>query len=243
MARITLSITAATLALAAVAGSASAVEVITLRSGQVGNAPGSAGQLDDIVTYLPNNPPGVAISAAPFTAADFGGAVAGPAAVVINPYFVWTPGLSDPLARWINFGADLQFNADGTVSGTGNGLPGSALYAVPFIVTTAAATQATINLEYAVDDWLGDWPGVGGNPDGLYINGVSTGHQGAGYAASSFYNATIPVNTGLNYLYFYQRDAGVLVSGLIFSATLTIPTPASAALVGMGGLMALRRRR
>ncbi len=65
--------------LVAVVGLAGAVglcnaEVITLRSGQVGGLPGVAGQPDDIVTFLNNNPPGAAISATPFTAADFSGA-------------------------------------------------------------------------------------------------------------------------------------------------------------------------
>lgn len=231
---LTLAALAAVAALAA-SHAAPAAEIITVRSGQVGGNPGSVGQLDDIVTYLPNNPAGTAISASPFTAADFSGAVSGPAAVVISPYSVWTPGLSDAAARWINY----SLSADGTPFGA----PGSSLYAVPFFVTTANATSAFLQLEFAVDDWFGDWPGSGGNPDGLYINGVSTGYQGAGYAAPSFHNQTIAVNSGLNYLYFYQRDAGVLVSGLIFSATLTIPTPGGVALGAIGLLTMARRRR
>lgn len=54
-----------------------ASQVITLRSGQVGGLPGVAGQQDDIVTFLPNNPPGAAISGAPFAAGDFAGAAGG----------------------------------------------------------------------------------------------------------------------------------------------------------------------
>ena len=236
----------ASLTLCAVAGLASqalGAEVITVRSGQVGGLPGLAGQADDIVTNLPNNPPGGQVSASPFTPADFAGAVSGPAAQVINAYSVWTPGLSDPLARWINWSADITPQPDGTVSGTGYGNPGSALYAVPFVVTTPGATFATLNLELAVDDALGDWFVAGPNPDGLYINGVSTGYQGGNYATPTFHTQVIPVSTGLNYLYFYQRDLGVLVSGLIFSATLTVPAPGAMALLGMGGLVAVRRRR
>jgi hypothetical protein len=238
------------LSLALIAGSllatAANAEVITLRSGQVGGLPGVAGQNDDIVTVLNNNPPGAAISASPFTPAEFAGAVSGAPAQVINAHPAWTPGISDPLARWINYKADVQVQPDGTVAGTGYGSPGSALYAIPFFVTTATATGGFMNIEYAVDDVGGDWyaPYLGGNPDTLYINGVSLGHQGGNYAASTFHSQFIPFGPGWNYLHFYQRDAGILVSGAIFSIVIdVVPTPGAAALVGMGGLVALRRRR
>lgn len=218
-------------------------EVITLRSGQVGGLPGVAGQADDIVTVHPNSPPGGAVSASPFTASDFAAAAAGASATVINAHPAWTPGISDPLARWINWQADIQFNSDGTVSGSGYGSPGSALYAVPFVVTTPLATSATLQLELAVDDALGDWFVTGPNPDGLYINGATTGFQGGNYATPTLHTQSIPVTTGLNYLYFYQRDLGVLVSGLIFSATITVPSPTGIGLLAAGGLFAARRRR
>lgn len=221
------------------------VEVITVRSGQVGGLPGLAGQPDDIVTFLPSNPPGAAISATPFTALDFAGASGGPAARVINPYTpFWTPGISDPAARWINFDGTFA-NADGT-AGSGYGLPGSCLYAVPFTITTVGITSATISLEFAVDDYLGDQLFGGGNPAGLYINGISTGYDGGNYGApTTHFQAITPmVSTGLNYIYLYQRDAGVTVSGLIFSARIeVIPAPGSLALAGLGVLTALRRRR
>jgi hypothetical protein len=230
----------------AASGTALAVEVITLRSGQVAGSPGVAGQSDDIVRFLNGaNPPGGQVSASPFTAADFAGAAGGPAATVINAHPAWTPGLSDPAARWINWQADLTYNSDGTVSGTGYGSPGSALYAVPFMVTTpGGALSATMTLELAVDDALGDWFVAGPNPDGMYLNGVTTGYQGGNYATPTFSSHTFTVNTGLNHLYFYQRDLGVLVSGMIFSATITVvPAPGAAAVLGIGGLMATRRRR
>ncbi|MBL8764962.1 MAG: hypothetical protein JNM07_11895 [Phycisphaerae bacterium] len=214
-------------------------ETIVVRSGQVGGNPGLVGQADDIVTYLPNNPPGGAISPNPFTAADFAGAVSGAAATVIQPYPVWASGLSDTQARWINWSMDAA----------GYGSPGSALYAVPFYVNTTGITQATISLEIAVDDGFGDWLYGGGNPDGLYVNGNSTGCQVGNYSTPSFFfgNITTSVTTGQNYLYFYQRDAGVLVSGLIFSATIDvqgIPTPPAAGMAGAGMMvLGVRRRR
>lgn len=234
---VSLTVFATTLALPALGS-----QIITLRSGQVGGLPGFAGQSDDIVTYLPYNPPGGQVSAAPFTAADFAGAVSGPAAQVINPHPAWTPGISDPLSRWINFHSDL----DASGAGTGYGSPGSALYAVPFFVLGSGTFNAFLKLEYSVDDSLGDWPVSGPNPDGLYMNGTPLGLLGGGYNAPHLFTTTVTVNAGQNYLYFYQRDLGVLVSGLIFSAQLDItqsPAPGSCAILAMGGLAAFRRQR
>ncbi len=230
--------------LATLSSTSARAEVIQLRSGQVGGVPGVAGQADDIVRYNPTTVPGAPLSASPFTAADFAGAVSGPSAVVINPVpFAWTPGISDTSARWINFRADLQVASDGSVSGSGWGVPGSVLYAVPFTVTTPGATMATLNLEYAVDDCLGDYIFGGANTSGLYVNGTNLNYSNFGFNAPYLFSATVPVSTGLNYLYFYQRDVNQGASGLIFSATFTVPTPGAAALLGPGGLMASRRRR
>lgn len=225
-------------------GAAANAEVIVLRSGQVGGLPGFAGQPDDTVRYLNNNPPGAAISPTPFTPADFNGALTGAPATVINAHPAWTPGISDPAARWINFHADLTPQPDGTMGGTGYGSPGSCLYAVPFYVNTVTATGGFLNMEFAVDDNGGDLIFGGGNPAFLYINGVSTGYSGGNYGASTFHSQFIPFSQGWNTIYLYQRDAGVLVSGLIFSITIdVVPTPGAAAMIGLGGLMALRRRR
>ncbi|MBX9737120.1 MAG: hypothetical protein K2X32_09365 [Phycisphaerales bacterium] len=228
----------ASLAVAALLGACAVAnaETITIRSGQVAGSPGIAGQSDDTVTYLPNNPGGAPISAFAFTPADFAGAVSGPAAVVINPVGVWTPGISDTAARWINFG--MYQNTSGF------GLSGSSLYAIQFNVTTPGATFAQLNLELAVDDSAGDLVFGGANPDFLYVNGTPIlSSTTANFAVPTFYNPVIPVNTGLNTLYLYQRDQGLGVSGIIFSATITIPTPGAAAVLGLGGLLATRRRR
>lgn len=233
------------LTLTIAAGSAAAAtQTITLRSGQVGGLPGLAGQPDDIVTFLPNNPPGLPISGSPFTPGDFAGAASGGPAHVINPIFPWTLTISDPQARWINFDGSFV-NPDGS-PGSGLGTPGSCLYAVPFNITLASITNATLSLEFAVDDHLGDFSFGGGNPDGLYINGIPTGYAGGNYATPTFHfqNITSMVNPGLNYLYFYQRDLGVSISGLIFSARIdVVPAPGALAMAGAGGLLAARRRR
>lgn len=232
------------LAMAIAAGAAHASQIINLRSGQVGGFPGIAGQPDDIVTWRPGTPGGAPASGSVFGGADFTGANTGAPAHVINPVSVWTPGISDPLARWINW--DGYFvNPDGS-PGSGNGVAGSVLYAVPFFVTTSSVTFANIKLEYAVDDYLGDSLFGGPNPDGLYINGIPTGYSGGSYATPTIHNQNITamVTPGLNYMYLYQRDAGFGVSGIIFSARIkVVPAPGSLALVGAGGLLAARRRR
>jgi hypothetical protein len=134
----------------AMAGQALAVETITLRSGQVGGLPGVATQLDDIVTFGATVTTGP-LSASPFTAADFNGSSAN-TAVVINPYFVWTPSLTfDPQARWIGTGL---YNQPGLPPDLG--APSSALYRVPFTVTTATITSASLSIAWACDDALGD---------------------------------------------------------------------------------------
>ncbi|MFT3684765.1 MAG: PEP-CTERM sorting domain-containing protein [Phycisphaerales bacterium] len=230
---------------ALVAGSAASAETIVLRSGQSSGVPGTAGQLDDTVRYLANNPPGAPISAFPFTPGDFSGADTGPAAVVINPYTpFWTPGISDPLARWINFRAEGQVLPDGTFGGSGYGSPGSCLFAVPFYVNTIGATGGFLNMEFAVDDGGGDFNWGGPNPAFLYVNGVSTGYTGGNYASSTFHSQFISFSQGWNTIYLYQRDQGVAVSGTIFSITIdVVPAPGAAAALGLGGLGAMRRRR
>jgi uncharacterized protein (TIGR03382 family) len=230
-------------ALALCAGAVSA-EVVTVRSGQVGGLPGTVGQSDDIVRYLPTNPGGAPVSGAPFTPADFAGATGGPAAVVINPVFAWTPGIGDASARWINWQADGQIQPDGTFAGTGFGVAGSSLYSVPFFITTPLATAAQITIEYAVDDSGGDILFGGPNPDFLYVNGGTTGYSGGNYATPTVHTQLIAITSGQNYLHLYQRDAGFGVSGLIFSATIeVVPAPGAAALFGLGALVAGRRRR
>ncbi|CAN5811786.1 hypothetical protein BH11PLA1_BH11PLA1_16780 [soil metagenome] len=230
-------VTSATLSAAfllLVAGSASA-ELITVRSGQSSLVPGSVGQADDTVRYLPINPPGAPVSAAPFTPADFAGALAGPAAHVILPLAPpWTPGISDPAARWINF----------SVEATGYGTSGSSLYAVPFFVTTPGATTGNLNLEFAVDDGGGDALYGGANPSFLYVNGIATGYAGGVYSGSTFHSQSISLSTGWNTIYLYQRDQGLGVSGLIFSLTVDIvPTPGAGTLLALAGVVATRRRR
>ncbi|MBX3365351.1 MAG: hypothetical protein KF866_11385 [Phycisphaeraceae bacterium] len=230
-------------ALTIAASNALALETITLRSGWISNAPGIPSQIEDDITVLAG-PGGTALSATAFTPAQFAAAQSGPFARVITPVSgPWIATLpADPLARWIN----PSFFATGPFF---LGTPASALYAVPFNVTTTGITSATLTLHWACDDTLGGLLAGAGDPNqmGVYINGVPVPIAGGSFSSqSSVFNVNVTglVNTGANTMYLYQRDIGVSVSGLIFSATYNIlPAPGAAGLLGLGGLCAVRRRR
>jgi|GEM_PF-5041287 len=195
---------------------AHAAEIIQIRTGQVGGVPGTCPNPDDGFTYLAG-PCAAPLRSAPFTAANFAAAAAGPPARVITPILVYLPTLAfDPQARWIN---------PQPQPGCVGGIAASALYAYRFTVNTPCNPTAQVQACWAVDDWLGDPAGNGANPVGIYINGVplNPGFSGGNYAAETcFSQTTVPVNTGTNYIYVYQRDLGCSVSGLILSVRLSV---------------------
>jgi hypothetical protein len=190
---------------------------ITIRTGQVGGAPGSCPGTDDSFhAYTPQPQCGQPILSAPFQTADFNAACAAPLAVVITPYTpVWASGLDcDPKARWIASSAD-PLNCSGA--------PASVLYCAQFEAPMGCATADSIRICWAVDDFLGDTPDYPGpNPGGIYLNGVSLGPAFSGPGADQQYSAVaynVPINGGLNSLAVYQRDAGCGLGGLVLSAT------------------------
>ncbi len=191
-------------------------EQITFRSGQSGGVPGLPGQLDDIVNRHPTViSSGLPLSNSPFNAGTwFNPAQTGPKAYVINSISPpWDPTLAcDPLARWINWDQS-PFNA------------ASVLYAVPINVTSSSILGGTLNLCWAQDDILGDPTGWGGaNAMGVYLNGTALPISGGLYTQSTISNINLNgiLQPGTNWLYFYQRDLGVSVSGLIFSGTIDV---------------------
>lgn len=220
-------------------------ETIILRSGQVGGVPGAVGQPDDIMTWggaLFGSGP---LSASPFTAADFNNTVSSPA-VVVQPHPSWVPSLPfDPQARWV--GTRL-FDASFPL-----GAASSTLYRVPFTVTTTGITSAFITIAWACDDGLGDLLYGGANPVGAYLRDgfgnvtALTPVAGLGFGSQSLvtgYTITGAITTGLNELFLYQRDQGGAPSGTIFSAEIVVvPTPSALSVLGIGGLLASRRRR
>lgn len=217
----------------------SLAETITLRSGydETAGTPLSPGQLDTNVTYFAKPGSTTPLSTSPFSA-EYGWAAGGSPAVVVNPYPGWIPSISDSDARWINFEI-----------ANGYGRSGTALYAIPFTVTTPSPTFATLYFRWAVDDTTGDQTAPGNyhgpNPYGLYLNGAPLSYLPFGRfnmeqntAISPIYN----VVTGTNILYVYQRDLHYQASGLIFSTTIEVaPEPASCVLLGLVGLLMRRR--
>lgn len=229
------------------ASGAGAVETITLRSGQVGGLPGLPTQIDDSVTFG-NTVTSGPLSASPFAAADFNASSANPA-IVIAAYSSWLASLTfDPQARWIGTGL---YNADPFQPNLG--APSSALYRVPFSVTTTGITSATLSIAWACDDSLGDLLWGGANTVGGYLRDPSgnvtilTPVAGGGYGIETQVinlNITGAIDTGLNELFLYQRDQGFGISGLIFGAEMrVVPTPGPAALAGLATLIAASRRR
>ena len=232
----TLSLCAAALAVLSTFTSARALEVITLRSGQYLGSPGVAGDPDDIVNYYTE---GAVAPIATVFDTEFAAADTGPVALVVDPHPLWLPSLpADPLARWINW--DVGPAPGGTLGFP----PASALYSARFNVTTPGTSSASLKVYFAVDDLLGDTGFGGPNPEGMYMNGTPlTASFGGNIAAQTSYSASVTVNQGLNHLYFYDRDVGAAVSGLIFSATIVIPEPATWLLLVSGSGLALLRRR
>jgi hypothetical protein len=164
-----------------------------------------------------------------FTPADFSAAGSGPAAFIIANNPAWIATLpSDPLARWISTSAN----------GAGEG--GTALYAIDFTLA-GAASSATLDLHYAVDNALG-----GGPNQGVFLNGtqVSGNSTGAGFTSESFLlrNDVAPLLVaGNNTLFINATDQGG-PGGLIFSATIEtvpIPEPAGLLLLAIGSFAAL----
>jgi hypothetical protein len=202
--------------LAIVVPTTSALAATTIiRTGQVAGAPGSCGGLDDNFHYFaPNVNCGQPIVSAPFQAADFAAACAGPQAAVISPTSLpWIASLPcDPDARWIG---------SSVIPGSCYGAGVSVLYCAPF--SSQCTVADSIRICWAVDDFLGDDPSFGGpNPGGVYINGVDLGPAFSGPGSNPQYSAVaynVPLNLGANNIEVYQRDAGCSVSGLILSAT------------------------
>jgi hypothetical protein len=182
---------------------------IVLRSGNI-----TPPALDPTITFLVE--PNFSCTTpfpAPFTAADFAAADAGPSAWAVVARNEWTPTLQcDPAANWISI--DPQSSQR------------SALYSIPFTVNVDVADPCCIQYAqiyfcWMADDLLGDsgsFPGP--NPLGVYLNGVGLPIAGGGYTTEQgiIVDITTLLRCGENRLYVYDRDAGCGVAGAIFTA-------------------------
>jgi len=191
--------------------------VLEFVSGQYQGAPQAIGGPVDNAVCLGNGVPLNAYQATPFSIGDFLAACQqGTAPVVVLPQPLWLPGLAcDPEARWINQ----------TAGPLGYGQPAqSTLYCIPIPITQPFC-NVQLDLCWAADDYLGDPSGP--NTIGAYINGapLSAAFSGGNFATESSVSMNVTnwmSNVGMNYLVLYQRDAGALVSGIIYSARFTI---------------------
>jgi len=191
----------------AVAVGASA-ETIVMRSG---NAP--IGNPDPQINMLVGTG-ATPLSGSLFTSADFAAACAGRPAIVITPHPAWLQQLPcDPAAQWI--GTDPVAT------------PASALYCQPFNVQTCCIKSATLSFCWSADDALGDGIYGGPNLDGVYINGVAVtpSINTGSYATQTQVfgvDVTSLLHCGTNELEVYNRDAALVVSGVIYSVTIDI---------------------
>ncbi len=189
------------LALAFGSLAAQATETIQLRSGN-----GSIGSTDSYITMLVG--PANTHFGAAFTAADYQAAREGAHAPIINNHGAWIGSLpSDPAARWISTG----------FGGAGEG--GTALFAMPFEVTTPVPGDATLTLYYAIDNFLGGGPNQGVHVNGMQVPGTTGGSFGAQYSLSA--DITGMLHNGINWLYILGSDYGG-PGGSLFSATIEI---------------------
>lgn len=137
------------------------------------------------------------------TAQNFVSVETGTFAHVVSPYPTYVQKLpTDPLAQWIATTSSLS--------------AGSALYAIPFVVTDSVIAAATLNLGYAVDNAI----------NGVYINGspISGNSDDGDYHGEYYFLrsdiAPLLRPNSTNWLYLNVTDGGTL-SALIFKATIT----------------------
>ena len=149
------------------------------------------------------------------------------AAVVASPRSVWCSSIGNG-AVWLS---------NTTVAG-----PASILFNQTFQVATCTGSigRATLTLNYAVDDHLGDKASFGPNAAGLYINGVPVNNSatisgGPGICRTMKRDITNLLVGGANVFSLYCRDTQGVVSGAIWDATIEItPCPRRAIVIGGG---------
>ena len=190
----------------ALSHSATAQEIINLHSGN-----GDVGSLDSKVTFISTGDGAIG----PFSSADFAAARNGASAFIVAPGGPYVTSLfADPSAQWV--AADAGFNAK------------SALYAYTFQVNTNAIKTASLELHFAVDNFLGQ-----STVPGLYINEkplAATNQIGNFDKQYDYTNSDIGslLKPGVNTLYFYQYDEGVVAASLFsvkINITSTVPAP------------------
>jgi hypothetical protein len=174
---------------------ARADQSIILRSGN-----GAVGSQDSQVRFLAYGRGGDITPAA----SDFVTVQTGTYAYIDAPYPTYIQSLpTDPLAHWISTTPDLG--------------AGSALYAIPFMVTDTVIGSASLDLGYAVDNAI----------NGIYINGtLISGNSHDGDYHGEYYElrsdiAPLLKPNAVNWLFINTSDYGGY-AGIIFNATIMV---------------------
>lgn len=199
------------IALVTAASASDYAETIIMRSG--GGV--TYGQIDPTWTFLRGEPQ-MAISAAPFTPAQFAAALSGPHAVVVEPHEFWSSTLTvDPEAQWISTDAHRG--------------PASALYACTFNVEPCCISIAEFNIAWSSDNAIGDYGRGGGNPAGIYLNRMPlVGVYGGGALGEmwGYVDVTGMLHCGVNEIHVYNRDGTSVpetsATGLLFKISILV---------------------
>jgi hypothetical protein len=186
------------------AGSLVGQQTVVIRSGN-----GIIGSQDSVITRFDVLAGGIATT---FTAADFNSAQAGPPAEIPPPGGGWGTLANDPTAQWISTSQVV-------------GAQQSGLFAAFFQIQVPITNGVTLDLDYLVDDYLGDTVN-----EGVFVNGTplvgTASMQGGGWYIEQHvtgYDITALVQPGINWLYVYGQNGGVGgAGGICFSATIDV---------------------
>ena len=149
------------------------------------------------------------------TPVDFAAADVGPFGFLVDPNPAWTgPLAADPSVPW------LSTSATGSIEGS------SGLYSLPFTIECSSIFSATLDIDFLVDNALGDpnnegvfinaQPVVGST---LFVDPPSASHFQVDQSFPTF-DITSLVNPGLNRVYLNAPDQGG-PSGLRFIVEIT----------------------
>ena len=121
---------------------------------------------------------------------------------------------------------------------------------VPGIPTgTAIVTVTGLSVHAGTAVWIKfgeSGPGFPGTfwMTGGQANGVGTSHYGVLYDVKNHYGPGMPLHYFVEIFYFYFTTTGYVGSNIqVALSGFVLPTPAVISLLGLGGLMSLRRRR
>ena len=120
---------------------------------------------------------------------------------------------------------------------------------VPGIPTgTAIVTVTGLSVHAGAAAWIKFGEAGPGFPGTFWLsgglgNGVGTTHYGVLYDNKNYYGAGLPLHYFLNIPYFYSNTTVITANIQVALSGFVLPAPAVISLLGLGGLMTLRRHR